>query len=306
MGKPQALQLAVLQVALHGVELRHRVGHRRARGEHRAASAGLLVEDAALHEQVGRLHGLALGDAADVSHLGVEEQVLVVVGLVHEDPVDAELLEREHVVLVGLVSELGESHVQALLRDLHLLHAEPFAVLRLDLGYAVGELGDLALYERSLTLHRYGYLLELGVPHDHAVPVPRGDAGAEAPAVAPLEVALGGHQQIGGGVEPQPFRRPLPREVVRHDEQGLGAKPYAPQFHGGRRHGECLARSHLVGEKRVFPVEDAGDGVSLVRPQLYLGVHAGKRQVRAVELARADGVEPLVVGGDQPLPARLV
>lgn len=120
MGKPQALQLAVLQVALHGVELRHRVGHRRARGEHRAASAGLLVEDAALHEQVGRLHGLALGDAADVSHLGVEEQVLVVVGLVHEDPVDAELLEREHVVLVGLVSELGESHVQALLRDLHL------------------------------------------------------------------------------------------------------------------------------------------------------------------------------------------
>lgn len=96
----------------------------------------------------GRLHGLALGDAADVSHLGVEEQVLVVVGLVHEDPVDAELLEREHVVLVGLVSELGESHVQALLRDLHLLHAEPFAVLRLDLGYAVGELGDLALYER--------------------------------------------------------------------------------------------------------------------------------------------------------------
>ena len=94
-----AAQGVHLQVALHGEHLRHRVGDRRARGEHHAAALVALLDKLHLQEQVERPFAGGLRQAGHAVHLGDVKEVLELVGLVHEEPVDAQLLEGQRVVL---------------------------------------------------------------------------------------------------------------------------------------------------------------------------------------------------------------
>ena len=85
------------------------------------------------------------------------------------------------------------------------------------------------------------------------------------------------------------------REVFRHDHDAFMGKPHALGFHEGSCHLEGLAGADAVREERVAAVEDAGNGVFLVRLQRDRGVHARERQMRTVIVARHDACELRVV-----------
>ena len=199
--KAVALQCAVLQVLLHGVHLHHRIGDGGAGGEDHAPAAGQLVQILTLHKQVTGLLGFRLADAAHIAHLGKSRQVFVVMGLVHEDAVDAQLLEGHKVILPGLVVELLQLLLHGLFGSLHLLHRELAAPVLLQLCNAADDLIQLFFKNKPLPVYRHGDFLELAVADDDGIIVAGGDPGAEPFTVPGFKVPLGGHQNVGTGVQ---------------------------------------------------------------------------------------------------------
>ena len=91
-----------VEEALHGVHLDHRVADRRAGGEGHPVIGVLLVQIPGLHEDVERPFAAAGLDAGDALHLGRRFEVLVILGLVDEDVIDAQFIEDKAVVLLVL------------------------------------------------------------------------------------------------------------------------------------------------------------------------------------------------------------
>ena len=100
--KPCVSRSLRLEIPLHRVHLRHRVGHRCAGGEHDAAAAIPLLDIADLQEHIEGPLRRCLRQAGDAGHFGDVEEILEIVGLVDEQAVDAKLLEGERVVLLML------------------------------------------------------------------------------------------------------------------------------------------------------------------------------------------------------------
>ena len=138
---------------------------------------------------------------------------------------------------------------------------------------------------------------------DNGVVVPGGNPGAELLAVGRLEVLLGRDQEVGRGIESQKLRRPLLGQMVGDDKHTLLAQPQALALHGRRHHFKGLACPHFVGKQSIAAIEDVGNGVLLVFPQLDLRVHAAKDDVAAVIFPGSCGIKLLVVLGHQALPA---
>ena len=139
-------------------------------------------------------------------------------GLVHEQPVHAQLFKGHHIVLAALGLQLFQPCLQRFFRAFQLLDREAFPAAGLHLGNAVYDLVDLLMQQPLLALHADGDFLELRVAHDDGVVVAGGDAGAELLAVMLLEVLFGCHQDVGGRVQPQKLGCPLFGQVVWHHE----------------------------------------------------------------------------------------
>lgn len=75
MPHAHALQSRVLEVAHDGVQLHHRIGDRRARGEHDASSSGQFIQIPALEEHIRAFLGVCLLDAGHIDHPKVGEQL---------------------------------------------------------------------------------------------------------------------------------------------------------------------------------------------------------------------------------------
>ena len=99
MGQPFLLQRAVLEIPHHGVKLRHAVADRGAGRKNDAAPACQLVHILALHKHIRRFLRFRGGQACDIAHFCVEEQVLERVCLVYEQSIYAQLLKGNHIVL---------------------------------------------------------------------------------------------------------------------------------------------------------------------------------------------------------------
>ena len=252
----------MLEIAHHGIQLRHGVGHGSTRGKHDAAAAGQLVHIAALEIHVAGLLRVRGGEARHVAHLRVQKKVLVVMRLVHIQPVHAELLDN--IVLARGGSELLQLGFQLLFHALQLLDGEPLGMGGSELLNARFDLVDLLLKQPLLALLADGDLLKLRVAENNGVIVAGGDAGTELLAVFGFKVLFGGDQQVGRGIEAQELRGPLLGQVVGHGEQGLAAKAQPFGFHAGGHHLERLPCPHLVGQQAVAAVEDVGDGVPLM------------------------------------------
>jgi hypothetical protein len=85
--------------ALHGEHLAERVGDRRARGEHERAARVLGLDEAGLHVEVpGPLRAVRI-DAAQARHVGGEGEFSELLRLVDDDLVDADLRDRQQIVL---------------------------------------------------------------------------------------------------------------------------------------------------------------------------------------------------------------
>ena len=127
------LEPVVLQVAVDGVHLRHGVGDRGAGRKDHAAVVCQLVQITALVEQVRGFLRVGGGQARDVSHLRVEEQVFVIVAFINKEPVYTQLFKGYDVILLFGALELLQLGLQAFLRLFELLDGEPVAARRADL-----------------------------------------------------------------------------------------------------------------------------------------------------------------------------
>ena len=133
--------------------------------------------------------------------------------------------------------------------------------------------------------------------HDDGIPIAGRDAGEQLLAVFLFKVLLGGGQNVGAGVELHEVFRPLPDQMVRHDQHGLLGEPHPAHFHDAGDHRERLASADDVIQQGRARLDHAPHGIGLVRPQRddVVADFAGERQVRAVVLTADVGVERVVV-----------
>ena len=194
------LQRPVLEITLHRVHLGHAVADWRTRCKHNAFSAGHFVEVSTLHIEVGTLLRLILRDTGDVSHLCVKEGVFVVVRFVDKQPIDAEFLKCDHVILAALIVQLFELRFQPALRFLKLFDRKPFGIVIFGFLNALNDFVNLRLQYPLLPFDRDRDLLELRMPDDDRIIVTGGDAGAELLPVLRFKVAFGCDKDIRAGV----------------------------------------------------------------------------------------------------------
>ena len=296
---PLAGQQVRREVALHVVELGHRVRDGRARGEHDVVAAPVAAEVFALHQKV-----LALGGVAGLHarhRAARHREVLEVVGLVDEYRVAADLLERRALERLGGVFLLKrfELALELVAHALDLLDREVLLVGAVLEFHQPGflELVD-ARRERGL-LRRIGHLkfLETAEADDDGIPVARGGLSPEAShRVGVLRRGVREDEQLRVWVELEVVGGPLLGEVVRHDDHRLAGAPQALELVHGGDAGEGLAGADRVRDQRALAVlDDARHGVALVLPELDVGRHARQREVVAAVGARGDAVELPVV-----------
>ncbi len=113
-------------------------------------------------------------------------------GLVHEQPVHAQLLECHHIVLAALGLQLFQPGFQRFAGTLQLLDGKTLAAAGLYLCNPLGDLVDLFIEKPFLTLPADGDTLKLAVSHDDGIIVAGGNTGAELLAVMGLKVLFGG------------------------------------------------------------------------------------------------------------------
>ena len=90
----------------HDIRLGHRVRDGRPRRPDHVATARAVVDDVGFHLHPHRLLAESGGDTLHPRHAGNDRQALVVVGLVNQDRIGADLIERHHVALVLILLKL--------------------------------------------------------------------------------------------------------------------------------------------------------------------------------------------------------
>ena len=138
---------------------------------------------------------------------------------------------------------------------------------------------------------------------DDCIIIAGGNPGAEFLSTGSLEILGGGHQNLCTGIQPEEFVCPLKGQMVWHHEHTFLAQPQTLALHGGGDHLEGLARANFVSQQGITTVNHMGDGTQLMGPEADLRIHAHELQMASVVLSGADGVEALVVQGNQLIPA---
>ena len=223
---------------------------------------------------------------------------------VHHQAVHAELFKGHDIVLAALVVELIQLALQLFFHALHLLDGKVFGACRLEAGCLLHHIVDLLLQIHLLAFKGKRDFFKLAVPDDDDIKVAGGDAGAELFAVCLFKIRFAGHQNLRVRVQKQSFRCHLLGQVVGHYDQRFAAKSQPLFLHGAGDHLERLPCPHFVCQQHIVAVQHMRDGVALVRAQGDFRIHAGKMQVAAVILARAQAVEFGIVHRNQPLAAR--
>ena len=275
----------VLQVTHHRVQLRHGVADGRSGSKHNATAVGQLVDIAALQEHVRGFLRIAGGKSCDISHLGIEEEVLETVRLVNIEPVNAELLKGDNIVLAAAVLQLFQTSFQALLCALQRLDREAFSAACSHFSNTVLNLCDLLLQKSLLPFLRYRDSFKLAVSDDDCVIVAGCDSAAELLAVSRLEVLFGSGEDICGGIQPEELACPLFGQVVRDNKKRLLAQAESLAFHSRRNHFKSFACTNFVCKECIAAVEDVGNRVFLMLTELDLGVHTAEYDMRAVVLS---------------------
>ena len=112
MGQVLLLERTVLEIAHDRIKLGHRVAHGSTGCEDHATPAGQLIHIAALHKHIRRFLGFRGGQTCHISHFCVEEQILERMAFVHKQPVYAQLLKGNNIILLVGSKELIQSGFQ--------------------------------------------------------------------------------------------------------------------------------------------------------------------------------------------------
>ena len=137
--------------------------------------------------------------------------------------------------------------------------------------------------------------------YDDGIVIARGNTGTELFTVPCFKVLLGCNEYVGGWIQLQKLRRPLFGKVIGDYKQALLAEPQPLAFHSGSGHCESFPCSHNVRKQRVSAIDNARDGVYLMRPQRDFGIHADKPDMTSVIFAGTYAVELGVVERGQPV-----
>ena len=235
------------------------------------ASAVSRIDLARLDQHViGALRACRITQASNILHLAGVHEVLEHVSLIHEQLVDADLLQVQQVIH-GLVAERLQSVVQALQRGLHLLDlaARTLAVAFLLLQ-SVDRVLDLLLFcvdERLLKLRRRLDEAKRAVGDDDRVPVIGCDLGQESAAIGALEVLLGCGENVGARVQLVEVSCPLLHQVIGHRDHVLVDQARALQLHRQCDRAEGLAGSDHMVSQHGTGLKPSGHKVSLVLAQ---------------------------------------
>ena len=195
--------------------------------------------------------------------------------LVHKHHIHAELFKGQKVILLFLGRQFFQFGFQVAPENRHLFDTPVFTLFILHFADCCLNLIDLLLQQHDLPLSGDRDFLKLAVRQNHRVIFPGGDFGNIAVPVFWSEVLHCGHQQIGVGEEAVKLGRPLTHKGIRDHIHRLVDRPQVLQVHPRSNQGGGLAGAHLMSRKSCAGVNDTGNKVKLVFPQLHLGVHAG-------------------------------
>ena len=166
--------------------------------------------------------------------------------LVHEQPVNAEFLERHRVVFLVRGRERFEFSFETFLGFFNFLHDAP--IVRVGVfPFDLFQFLQLLLKETLLGFARKWDALETGVRDNDGIPIAGGDAAAKFPPVLRLEILFARDQDVRARIQHEQFAGELAEHVVGHGEHGLARQSQPFQFHRGSDL-SVTSRSRLDGE----------------------------------------------------------
>ena len=103
MSQSQLLKRTILEITHIRIQLRHAVGNRCSSRKGHTLAACNLIKILALGKHIGGLLRFCLCDTCHIPHFRVKEQVLVIVALIHKQPVYPQLLKGYDIIFPALV-----------------------------------------------------------------------------------------------------------------------------------------------------------------------------------------------------------
>ena len=103
MSQSQLLERSILKITHIRIKLRHAVGNRCSGCKGHTLAACDFIKILALGKHIRRLLCFCLCDACHIPHFRVKEQVLVIVALIHKQPVYPQLLKGHDIIFPALV-----------------------------------------------------------------------------------------------------------------------------------------------------------------------------------------------------------
>lgn len=262
------------QIAAHVVQFAHRIGHRRAGGEHDVGAVPLFAQQVALVEHVlafrGRRHlhaQIGRGDG--------HPKVLEMVGLVDEEHVDSQALELQSpqrgvvtVLLAG--AQTVQGRLDAFSRPFEAFDGGASVSLhRGGVPDRVHVLPDAFLKRAFTACAADMQLAEPALGHDDRVPVAGGHAPPETSGGLGAGCVVIVHDQDAcRRIQAHVVGRPLARQMVGHHDHGFARPPQPFGFVHKRAALERFAcADHMRDECALVGAQGAGDGVLLVGAQ---------------------------------------
>ena len=284
-----------MEIPHHGVKLRHAVADRGAGRKDDAAPACQLVHILALHKHIRRFLRFRSGQTCDIAHFCVEEQVLERVRLVYEQPVYAQLLKGNHIVLSVGCPEFLQSRLQSFPGLFHLFNGKTFAILGFHLSNGVFDFINLGSQNPLLPFCGHRNFLKLGMPNDDCIVITSSNSCAELLSAGSFKVLFACHQQFCTRIQTQKLVCPLKGQMIRNDKHGFLAQSQPFCLHSRSGHLESLTGTHFVGQQRIAAVQHMSNGILLVFPQPDFRIHAAKADMRTIILTGTSAVEQLVI-----------
>ena len=307
--KPQLIQQIRLQILLHDVHLAHGVHNRRSGSKYDATAAVQLLQIANLGVKVKRSLGAVLvAQTRNIGHGGGVEQILEVVGLVHEDAVHAQLLKVDVSFVLGAVGQLLDLGLQRFALLFQVLNGKALTTL-LSLSFFNGpdHALDLLLVQFPCKVIGNRQSLELLIAYDHGVIIAVCNAVHENLSVGCSKVAGFCHQQLCSREKVHKLIAPLCNQGFRHRKHRLLYQAQLLQLHCCRCHLVGLTCAHFVSQQGVTTGGDNTlHSIALVGSQRLHRIGAVDSQVITVVLRSDNRVKHFIVQRCQLGPACLV
>ena len=165
---------------------------------------------------------------------------------------------------------------------------------------------DLFGEEGLLRGLRQGNPLESGMGDNHRIPIAGGNSTHQGLPPFLFKIFLGCHQNVGGGIEGQKFRRELLQHVIRHDEQRLAGESQPLQLHGRRYESIGFSGPYDMCQKGVGRLKNAPDRGLLMRSQGDGVAGSGQLKMVAIEGPQTNAIETVVIQSAKSFPTGLV